>query len=248
MVARAAAIPSNGALLLGMLHSWFSIRKPRTRVVVLQTHSRTGALLLGMLVFADLESILVLPGVLIIPLINHMLLLGMLDLHPCVGVFRECHVLTCHVKPVHQCHLLTSEVNKDVHAGNAWQNQNTAVTWSERINQRDGHTWHAGCFSECRHLLTPEALAAVLRMVMLDIQGSGSSRTLLLLGLRQLLVKHWDGHTWHAGCFSDCHLLTWHHCHLLTVDANKGGHTGQSSQQENTVTWSERINTKAVGW
>ena len=85
-------------------------------------------------------------------------------------------------------------------------------------------------------------------MVMLDIQGTGSSRTLMLLGLRQLLVKQWDGHTWHAGCFCECHLLTWHHCHLLTADANKGGHAGQSSQQENTVTWSERINNKAVGW
>ena len=149
MVARAGAIiPSNGAMLLGMLLFVLpSVRKHRTRVVAVQTHSRTGALLLGMLdhhslslpsvrkhqtrvltvvlvqshsrsgplllgmlVFADLESFLsvhhtkmVLPGVLIIPLIHHVLLLGMLDLHPCVswaglgwaGLARVSHVLTC---------------------------------------------------------------------------------------------------------------------------------------------------------
>ena len=118
-----------GALLLGMLdhHSLSlpSVRKHQTRVVtvvVVQSHSRSGPLLLGMLVFADLESFLsvhhakmVLPGVLISPLINHVLLLGMLDLHPCViscwaglgwaglgwaglgwaGLARVSHVLTC---------------------------------------------------------------------------------------------------------------------------------------------------------
>ena len=50
MVARAGVLPSNGVMLLGMLLFVLpSVRKHRTRVVVVQTHTRTGALLLGML-------------------------------------------------------------------------------------------------------------------------------------------------------------------------------------------------------
>ena len=68
------------------VHCFPSVRKHRTRLVLVlaaQTRNRTGALLLGMLLFAHLENIVsehhtrvVVPGILIIPLIRGMLLLG----------------------------------------------------------------------------------------------------------------------------------------------------------------------------